>query len=473
MSSYRGAPTPPPSADLRIRLATALLIALFLIVAIVPSVIFLRLRIVENNQLDHLNGLVLAAQRIDALMTDQETSERGYLLTNDMSFLAPYDTARQEIDAAFAQGESEARAVGGRAPELFATMRNAARAWQTEIGQPVVQMVQSGEATQALMLETSGRGKAAFDAFRAASGALTAYAAQVAHSTAQRRDRLLAVLSGALVAVALCGIIGIGLLYYVAAISRGYIRRALASEAVARARDEFLALASHEMKTPLATIKGQAQALRRRLERLREREEASSFDADELRRALERLEAIDRQAARMAHLIDEMIDTSRIEGGVLRLHLAPVDLVALVRRVREQLQPLSPDHPLRMEAAQPMITVFGDESRLEQVLTNLINNGVKYSPAGGPVEIALRIAAGFCICTVRDHGIGIPRGEQRRLFERFYRASNVDAGSISGLGVGLYISRAIVEGHGGEIWVESDEGKGSTFSFTVPLAQLG
>lgn len=474
MSNYRGSPAPLPPADLRIRLATAFLVVLFLIVAIVPSAIFLRLRIVENNQLDHVNGLVLAAQRIDALMIDQETSERGYLLTNNTGFLAPYDAAQQQIDAAFTQGEAEAHAVGGRAPELFTAVRNTARTWQEEIGQPVVEMVQSGQTAQALALEMSGQGKATFDAFRAANGALTTYAAQVTHDTAQRRDRLLAVLSGVLVAVAICGMVGIGLLYYIAAVSRGYLRRALASEAVARARDEFLALASHEMKTPLATIKGQAQALRRRLERLRERrQDAALFDVEEFQRALERLEAIDRQATRMAHLISEMIDTSRIEGGVLHLHLAPLDIVALTRRVLEQLQPLSPEHPLSLETAQPMITVFGDESRLEQVLTNLINNAVKYSPAGGPVEVTLEVAAGFCICSVRDHGIGIPQGEQLRLFERFYRASNVDAGTISGLGVGLYISRGIVERHGGEIWVKSIEGKGSTFSFSIPLVQPG
>jgi signal transduction histidine kinase len=463
-----------PPADLRIRLATGFLVVVFVLVAVAPTAIFMRLRGTENRLVDQIGALALSTQRVARLMDDQETGERGYLLTGDTSSLEPYATARAQLDAELNEAAAQAKAVGGQAPQLVADLRAAAVGWQTETGEPAVALRQNGQTALAIMLETSGQGKVTFDRVRQAATALENYTTRLQKDETRRRDEILTVLSIALVLLAVLGLIGIGLLYYIAAVSRGYIRRAAHSEAVVRAKDEFLALASHELKTPLATIKGQAQASLRRLRRLHtglSDDQPTPLEPAEYQRSVERLEAIDRQSGRMARLVEEMVDASRIEGRQLRLRKGPLDMVQLTRRTLEQLQPLSPGHELRLTSSQQAVTVFADDGRIEQVLNNLISNAVKYSPEGRSVEVAVRVVEHDCVCAVTDHGIGVPKAEQRHLFGRFYRASNVSASSISGLGMGLYICRAIVEGHGGQIWIDSAEGKGSTFSFSIPLVR--
>lgn len=476
--SYRRESQPRLPGDNRIRAAAAFLIVVFVLVAVVPSAIFLRLRGTEDRLLDQTDRLSLSSTQILALMTYQETGERGYLLTSDPSFLSPYESGRAQIDAAFGQAATQAAALGGRAPSLLSDMRAAAAAWQSDVGDHVVALTQAGQVQEAVALETTGAGKVAFDRFRTTNGALSQYTAGVRGAQTRQRDRLLGLLSVVLAALGVLGVVGIVLLYYISIVSRGYLRRAERSEAVIRAKDEFLALASHELKTPLATIKGQAQASLRRMQRPHpperdpERdEEIVPVNAGEYYRSIERLEAIQRQSGRMAHLVDEMVDASRIEGGQLRLQPRPLDLVSLARSVIEQLQPQERGHELRLRAAQPVLTVFADDGRIEQVLVNLLSNAVKFSPDGDAVEVDVRARGDVCVCAVTDRGIGIPRQEQRLLFGRFFRASNVSAGTISGLGVGLYISQAIVRGHGGQIWVDSTEGQGSTFSFTLPLVR--
>jgi anti-sigma regulatory factor (Ser/Thr protein kinase) len=168
---------------------------------------------------------------------------------------------------------------------------------------------------------------------------------------------------------------------------------------------------------------------------------------------------------RLASLATDTLALSRLEQNELALALADVDVVALVRDV---VRVFSVTRPIELRITGANLTVNGDADRLRQVVENLIGNAIKYSPGGEPIEVALRGRNGGVELVVRDRGIGIPQSERRKLFGRFARASNARALGIGGTGFGLYLSRMIVELHGGTIDVESVEGQGSTFRVVVP-----
>ncbi|CAA9584933.1 MAG: hypothetical protein AVDCRST_MAG88-3804, partial [uncultured Thermomicrobiales bacterium] len=223
-------------------------------------------------------------------------------------------------------------------------------------------------------------------------------------------------------------------------------------------KDTFLSLISHEVKSPLTSIKGFAQLARRAA--------AAGTTGEGL---LRHLRVIDQQVARIEHLVNDLSDVTRLQQGTLRHEPVDVDLATLVRTVVEQQQVTITTHRLSSTVAGEPLVVHADPARVEQVLTNLIANAVKYSPAADRVDIVLARDGAFARLSVRDEGIGIPRSEQGKLFSRFYRASNVASGGLGGLGLGLFITREIVMHNGGHIWVESDEGRGSTFHVTLPL----
>lgn len=238
--------------------------------------------------------------------------------------------------------------------------------------------------------------------------------------------------------------------------------RASAEEAI-RLRDLFLSVASHELKTPLTSLLLQTQLLQRRISRdglLAERERQT-------------LQVVADQAQRLDRLIAALLDISRLELGQLSLNLAPVDLCDLARRAVAEIQPTSDLHSLTCRSPEAALVVMGDELRLEQVLQNLLQNAIKYSPDGGPVEVEVEAQGGQVCVTVSDRGIGLPDEALPRLFERFYRASNADPRQISGMGIGLYVVKEIARLHGGSARAAGREGGGSSFSVCLPLAAPG
>ncbi len=235
-----------------------------------------------------------------------------------------------------------------------------------------------------------------------------------------------------------------------------------AAQAAIRTRDEFLSIAAHEMKTPMTSLTGYAQVLQRRFAR-----DKTSGERD--RRAVDVIAA---QAERLSRLIAAPLDVSRIETGHFTLDRQLVDLPGLVRRVVEEAQPALDRHTLELRAPDGGLVVEGDALRLEQVLQNLIQNAIKYSPEGGPVNVRVDERAGRAAISVSDKGIGVPAEAQPRLFQRFFRAANLAGSSISGMGIGLYVVREIVSRHGGTVDVASQEGEGSTFTISLPLAEL-
>lgn len=219
-------------------------------------------------------------------------------------------------------------------------------------------------------------------------------------------------------------------------------------------RDEFLSVAGHELRTPLAALQLQVQSLLHR----------TPSKADRL---LDRLAKIERHTARLGNLVDELLDVSRINGGRLQLHLCEIDAESLVRDVIERLGPKFQRAGMGIALdLQPGVRGHWDGTRIEQVLSNLLENAVKYG-AGEPVEIQVRAAGGRARFSVRDHGIGIRPEDRARVFERFERA--VPEQAYAGLGLGLWISRQLVDAHGGCIGFESVPGQGTTFVFELPL----
>jgi signal transduction histidine kinase len=180
------------------------------------------------------------------------------------------------------------------------------------------------------------------------------------------------------------------------------------------------------------------------------------------------VQVIVEQAMRLNRMVASLLDLSRIETGQLSIERAPVDLRGLVRRVVEEMQLALDRHTITIHSPDQPVLIMGDELRLEQVLQNLISNAIKYSPEGGPITVQVEQYDARARVAVTDRGIGIPAEALPRLFQRFYRASNVDPQS-SGMGLGLYVVREIVALHGGEVHVTSREGEGSTFTICLPL----
>jgi two-component system phosphate regulon sensor histidine kinase PhoR len=226
-----------------------------------------------------------------------------------------------------------------------------------------------------------------------------------------------------------------------------------------RIRAEFIDNLSHELRTPLTTISLLAETA------ARDAEKASP-------RLRDRISKIEVETGHLIQMVNELLDLSRIESGTAQLLLDDVDLVRLARATAERLRLFAERQGLRIELDLPdrVSPVRGDEDRLGQVLVNLLHNAVKFSPDGGEVVVGVREEEEQIRVWVRDPGIGVPRADLARIFERFYKVDRARARGRGGTGLGLSISRHVVESHGGRIWAESHEGSGSTFVFTVPLA---
>ena len=250
------------------------------------------------------------------------------------------------------------------------------------------------------------------------------------------------------------------------------------SQKLERAKDDFLAVAAHELRSPLAAVRGYTDLLVRREQRRGEE------DSPELRG----LTILAQQVTHMLRMVDNILDVSRIDAGQVSLQLQPINLVALANQVLEQQRPTASDRILELESSQPELMIICDSLRIRQVLTNLVGNAIRYSPPSTRVRVSLSLKSVAAIAarhpayaashppanphelqahiSVQDQGAGISDDQLSRLFRRYARGRERRG---EGLGLGLYLSREFVARHGGEIWAESREGQGSTFYFTLPL----
>jgi signal transduction histidine kinase len=236
----------------------------------------------------------------------------------------------------------------------------------------------------------------------------------------------------------------------------------LAAERQLAAQDEFLSVAAHELKTPITSLLGAVQLLIRREDR------QVTLPPGQVRRSMQ---IVERQASRLSRLVTHLLESSRLGAGQFAAHRCEVDLTALVAVTIEQAQGVTDRHEITLSAPDA-VTALVDAVRFEQVVGNLLDNAIKFSPDGGRIDVELRATPDGMVClSVRDWGIGIPVHRRARLFSRYYQAHAES--HRSGLGLGLYISRRIVEHHGGEIGVEFPSEVGSCFVVRVPAGLTG
>ena len=225
---------------------------------------------------------------------------------------------------------------------------------------------------------------------------------------------------------------------------------------VAEKKDEFISIASHELKTPLASIKAYVQLL----DRVTEREDKSKTYVE---RTLAQVNKLD-------NLISDLLDISKIESGKLQLNCTHFDFEKMMGNAIDIIQQTYPSHNI-VRTGSVGIPVFGDEMRIEQVVLNYINNAIKYSPSSKEVRVHAAVNKDEClVVSVQDFGVGIPAEKQQQVFGKFFRVEDT-SNHFQGLGIGLYICAEILQKHNGTFWVESEPGKGSIFYFSIPLHQ--
>ncbi|GHO60828.1 hypothetical protein KSB_93030 [Ktedonobacter robiniae] len=237
----------------------------------------------------------------------------------------------------------------------------------------------------------------------------------------------------------------------------GFVLDNSARKELEQRKDHFLGMVSHELKTPLTSLKLQTQLLRKQL---------GKQGIDNADTVLSRMEA---QLNMVTRLVGELLDLSKIQAGTLEYAQETVNLDDVLQEVVEIVQQMQTTHTIVVHRAASPPLLVGDKDRLEQMLLNLISNAIKYSPGANTIEVDIKTSEEAVTLSVHDQGIGIPREQREKIFERFYRAVAPHQRAFPGLGMGLYIVAEIVKYHGGSITMESEMGKGSTFQVTLPL----
>jgi len=239
-------------------------------------------------------------------------------------------------------------------------------------------------------------------------------------------------------------------------LSLSVVRDITARRAREQQQQAFLGMITHELRTPLTGLRGYADLMRRR----------GQYDA-------QAVSVIVAQAAQLDRLIGDLLDTSRIDADRLRLERTSVDMGELVQSVAQQAQTCTAHHTIRVAAGADPLLGWWDRGRIEQVLQNLLTNAVKYAPEGGDIMLGVQEHGNDVHVTVADQGMGLAPEAVSQLFARFYRTPEAEASGASGLGLGLYISQALVEAHGGRIWAESPgRGQGTTIHVSLPITSV-
>jgi PAS domain S-box-containing protein len=242
---------------------------------------------------------------------------------------------------------------------------------------------------------------------------------------------------------------------------RVFAFRDVSSERVVeQMKSDFVATVSHELRTPLTSIYGFAETLMR----------GDVEFSDPERRTF--LGYIASESERLINIVDDLLSVARLETGTLRLSIEQIDVGALAAEVVARVQEHAERWEFELDVPAAGVIVEADREKLSQVLLNLVDNAVKFSPEGGRISISARRRPESAEVRVTDQGVGIPRGDQQRIFSKFYRAEGIGLG-VQGTGLGLFLARGLLLAMGGRIWVESKEGQGATFVFELPMAPSG
>jgi signal transduction histidine kinase len=249
------------------------------------------------------------------------------------------------------------------------------------------------------------------------------------------------------------------------------------SKQVEHLKDEFVSVVSHELRTPLTAIKGYTQHMVRRIERRLRKirsdpqfttipngEPPESYD-------LRNLYIVQSQTEHLERLVNDLLDLSQVQWGQLELHLEPFFLADLLAENVRSVQASAEQHRIQLEIKTRDTKVRADKARIAQVVGNILDNAVKYSPYGGQIIVSLQRQDDHYLVSVSDQGLGVNPEQFDHIFERFYRVHNTASQAFSGIGLGLYVAKAIIGSHKGKIWLANNQGTGSTFYFTLPIEQ--
>lgn len=425
--------------------------------------------VTSEGVVSHSHAVLSQVHLVETRLLDAESAMRAYLLTGDTTYLTPYAMARDTLadelallKSLTAGDDAQQRRVAALTPMIAPLLDEWQRAVELRAGERTDEAIAAmrNEKVQiamgsirGLLVEMGAMEERLLDGRLRAAGS-SVREAQVTMLVATTADVALLLALFALV-------------WRAFAARERHLREEQSARATAEAavalRDDFLSIASHELRTPVAILLGNTQLLERVL--------ASNVKQDT--RVRQSFAAIQRQLTRIQALIATMLDVSRIERGHLMIAHEPLDLIALVQDVVDELRTMAQAHPIELVVpTDPPLDVFvyGDALRLEQIMFNLLQNAIKYSPDGGPIQVEVKRADQWASVAVADHGLGIAAEALPHLFERFYRAPAVRSEHISGLGIGLYIVHEIATLHGGDVSVASERGVGTTFTVRLPLA---
>ncbi|MFI5276168.1 MAG: ATP-binding protein [Ktedonobacterales bacterium] len=473
--SAPSAPPDPPVAPAaiarRLRGHGATLTFVLLLFAVVLNGLIalrsFRLLVASEGLVSQTDVIEAHVDSLRARLLDARTSDREYLLTGDPEYLARYGAARMAVGMELARLQALTATDTAPQRQRITALRPLISANLAALQHSVALGAQRQPGAALAVLDAAANAHL--------TAATTALLDQLVAAEQQERDARLHAADQSLrevqmtMALATLAAIVLVLAFFV------FVQRSLAArerhlhqeqqarataEAAVALRDQFLSIASHELRTPITALLTAVTLLQRRLQGELARDEVQRQSFAVLRRQLARLDA----------LIATMLDVTRIERGQLAPTWATVDLVALARTVVEEAQVTAEAHTIDVEVPTTRtLLVRGDALRLEQALRNVLQNAIKYSPAGGEVRVEAQRGGAWAALTVTDQGIGIPPEALPQLFDPYYRAPSVRSEHISGLGIGLYVTREIVALHGGEIAVSSAEGLGTTVSIRLPL----
>ena len=474
--------------------------------ALVFAVLFLAITGLRQRSLEarHSQQVIATANQLQTLVIDLETGLRGFVITDDESYLQPWREAQQRYPGAISKlirltrdsrAQHERSLTIGRAIDsYFRSFSQPLVAFMRRNPKAARRVVATGYGTEQVN-EIRGR----FDTFLATEQALGDARDSRARTTAHS-----ALIVGGIGVGAALLLILLGAIYVSRAVARpvrsaadaaariaggdftdrlptdgpgevGRLERTFNTMAASlertladleernvtlveseRTKSELVSNVSHELRTPLASVLGFSSLM---LDR--------DLPPDEMRRYLEVIRA---EARRLAELLNDLLDLQRIEQGSLELRLDAVDLNDLLAAQTTLYSAQSDSHALRLDPADEALVVYGDRDRLAQVIGNLLSNAIKYSPDGGDVTVTASLIGDEAWIWVRDQGLGIPLDHQEQIFTKFFRGDVPRQRGIGGTGLGLVLARQIVEAHGGRIGFESAEGEGSTFWLQLPAA---
>jgi Signal transduction histidine kinase len=248
------------------------------------------------------------------------------------------------------------------------------------------------------------------------------------------------------------------------------------SKQVERLKDDFVSVVSHELRTPLTAIKGYTQHVARRIERrvskMRSNGEISPDSEPPESYDLRNLAIIQSQTVHLERLVNDLLDHSQVQYGKLALQYSTFDFINLLQGAVRSAQASAEQHTITLNVECTETMVKADRVRIGQVIGNILDNAVKYSPHGGQIVVTVQLESAMYYISVQDQGIGVSTTQAEHIFEHFYRLHNAASQNYAGIGLGLYVAKAIVNSHGGEIWLDSQNSQqemGSTFNFTIPL----